>query len=70
MGCPVRGGRRPGGDGLIVLANGQTEAMGAGLELFGRRRDGGEFPTEISLSSIETEGGTLAIAAIRHAYAD
>jgi PAS domain S-box-containing protein len=39
--------------------------MGAGLGRFGRRRDGSEFPAEISLSSIETEDGLLAIAAIR-----
>jgi two-component system, cell cycle sensor histidine kinase and response regulator CckA len=93
-------------DGLIVLANAQTEAlfgypreellghkvetlvperfneahrahraryfsdprtrpMGAGLELFAQHKDGSEFPAEISLSSIETEDGTLAIAAIR-----
>jgi two-component system, sensor histidine kinase len=62
---PERFRARHIGHRLGYTENLRVRPMGSGLDLFARRRDGTEFPVEISLSPAREGADMLAVAAIR-----
>ncbi len=61
---PERVGMRHIGHRSGFLAHPNARPMGIGMDLAGRRKDGSEFPVEISLSPVVTDAGTEVFATV------
>ena len=54
---------------LVPIADSRCRPHATGMQMVGRRRDGSEFLTEISMSTIATDAGLLVSAVVRDATA-
>ncbi|MBI2779809.1 MAG: PAS domain S-box protein [Gammaproteobacteria bacterium] len=61
---PERFRRAHGVQRTDYFAQPHARTMGTGIELFGLRQDGSEFPVDVSLSPLKTEQGLLVMATI------
>jgi PAS domain S-box-containing protein len=59
----LRAPHRDNRQGFVQSPRART--MGAGLDLYGRKRDGAEVPVDISLAPLHTDAGLRVVAAIR-----
>ncbi len=62
---PARSRRRHASQRVAYGRTPRVRPMGLGLELRGLRRDGNEFPVEVSLSPMELDGRPVVIAVVR-----
>src|SRR6059036_1092693 len=61
---PERFRDRHAGYRRAFLSEPSSRAMGAGRDLFGRRKDGSEFPVEVGLNPIHTTEGFFVLASV------